>query len=97
MSGIYAMQRANGDWYALDDNGGSRVPVFRSYSEAMQTRAFSTEMLLFKPVMLDERALKDLAPNNGGDAAHFWLVANGSVNLKRGQRIEHAQLTLLVK
>ena len=97
MTAIYAMQRANGDWFALDDHGGFRVPVFRGNSAAMQARAFNAEMLVFKPVLLDERALKDLAPAKGGNTAHFWLVDNPSVNLTRGHRIEHAQLALLVR
>jgi len=36
---MYALQRANGDWFALDDHGRFRVPVFRSSSEAMVARA----------------------------------------------------------
>lgn len=96
MIGIYGLQRANGDWFALDDRGGSRVPVFHGENEAMQARAFNPEMLLFKPVLLDGRALKDLAPAKG-TTAHFWLVDNPSVNLKRGHRIEHAQLVLLAR
>lgn len=96
MKGIYAMQRANGDWFALDDHGDSRVPVFHSSGEAMQARAFNGGMLLFRPVMLNEVALKDLAPVNG-DATHFWLVDHESVNLKRGRRVEHEQLAQLVQ
>ena len=92
---MYAMQRANGDWFALDDHGDFRVPVFRSNGDAMQARAFNGAMLLFRPVMLDERALKSLAPTNG--TSHFWLVDQASVNLKRGHRIEHARLSVLVR
>ena len=95
MNGIYGMQRANGDWFALDDHGDFRVPLFRSDSEAMQSRAFNGGMLLFHPVLLDAAALKDLAPVNG-DATHFWLVEYASVNLKRGRRFEHRQLAQLV-
>jgi hypothetical protein len=97
MTAIYAMQRANGDWFALDDHGGFRVPVFCGKSAAMQARAFNAEMLLFKPVLLDERTLKDLAPAKGASVAYFWLVDNPSVNLKRGHRIEQAQLALLAR
>ena len=62
MSNIYGMQRANGDWFALDQRDGLRVPVFSSNREAMQARAFNAEMLVFKPVLIDEGALADLAP-----------------------------------
>lgn len=96
MSGIYAMQRANGDWFALDDRGAFRVPVFRSDSEAMQARQFYRGLLLFHPVLLDQEALKNLAPANGS-ATHFWLVDHASVNLKRGHRVEYGQLAQLVQ
>jgi len=33
---MYAMQRANGDWFALDQREGFRVPIFSSSREAMQ-------------------------------------------------------------
>ena len=95
MSDIYAMQRANGDWFALDDHGRFRVPVFRSSRDAMQARQRNAEMLLFKPVALDARALKEIVPSDGGNV-DFWLADDPSVNLKRGRLIEHAQLALLV-
>lgn len=97
MSSIYAMQRANGDWFALDDRGRLRVPVFRSTSEAMQARSRNFEMLLFTPVALNEHALNDLAQTETEGAAGFWLVDDPSVKLKRGHPLEHAQLALLVR
>src|SRR5882757_7067716 len=93
MSDLFAMKRANGDWFALDDHGAFRVPVFRSSSDAMQARAFNVEMLVFSPVALDEIALKDLARENCSSPAHFWLMDEAAVNLKRGRRIEYAQLS----
>lgn len=96
MNGLYAMKRANGDWFALDDQGSFRVPVFHSSGEAMHARAFNGGMLLFRPVILDAVALKDLATENGS-ATHFWLVDHASVNLRRGCRVEHAQLAELVQ
>ena len=94
-SDIYAMRRANGDWFALDDHGDSRVPVFRSHREAMQARQFNGAMLLFRPVMLDERALNGLASTSEPD--HFWLVDRASVNLRRGQRLDQSQLAALIQ
>jgi hypothetical protein len=96
VSKLWAMQRANGDWFALDDRGAFRVPVFHSNTDAMQARAFNVEMLVFHPVTLDETALKDLGRVNGSPS-HFWLVDQATVNLKRGQRLEHAQLAGLVR
>lgn len=97
MSAIYAMQRANGDWFALGFREGFRVPVFSSNREAMQARSFNVEMLVFKPVLVDERALKDLAPIEGQRPAHFWLVNDSCVNMKRGVALQHTELAGLVR
>jgi len=96
MSAIYAMQRANGDWFALEQRDGFRVPVFSSHHEAMQTRAFNVEMLVFKPVLIDEPGLKDLVPAAGQRATRFWLVKDACVNMKRGVSLDHAQLAGLI-
>ena len=96
MGPVFAMQRANGDWFALEDHQSFRVPVFSSNSEAMQARAFNVEMLVFKPVPVDERALRDLAPVNGQRPTHFWLVESESLNMKRGVALQHSELAGLV-
>lgn len=95
MTQLWAMQRANGDWFALDDHGDFRVPVFQSSRDAMQARAFNVEMLVFYPVTVDETALKDLGRVNGSGPSHFWLVDHETANLKRGHRLDHAELTRL--
>ena len=89
------MQRANGDWFALDDHGRFRVPLFHSSNDAMIARSRNFGMLLFKPVALDARSLKEIA-----GTAHdvdFWLVKDPLISLKRGQLIEQAQLELLMQ
>lgn len=96
MIDIYAMQRANGDWFGLSDHGRLRVPVFHSDSEAMVARRHNPGMLLFKPAILDGRALHDLAPTDDS-APGFWLVSNPSINLRRGRPLEHSQLVLLIQ
>lgn len=97
MTSLYGMQRANGDWFALNDGVRLRMPVFRSSSDAMQARARRFGMLLFKPVVLDERALNDLAPAKTHDSACFWLVDDPSINLKWGRPLEYGQLVLLIQ
>jgi hypothetical protein len=97
VSTVYAMQRANGDWFAIKHHGGFRVPVFSSDGEAMRARAFNVEMLVFRPVILDERALKDLAASDGERSLHFWLVDKASTSMKRGVSLEHAQLASLIR
>ena len=89
MSSMYAMRRANGDWFALDDHGRLRVPVFRSRSEARQAHACNWGMLLFKTVVLDEAALKNLARRMKPSRA-FGVRIHPSFEPRRP--IEHAQL-----
>jgi len=91
------MQRANGDWFALEDHGSLRVPVFSSNREAMQAHAYNVELLVFRAVLIDERALSDLAQHNGAPAATFWLVNTPSRNMKRGVLLTHAQLAERVR
>src|SRR6266699_3720248 len=95
MSGLYAMQRANGDWFALDDHGRLRMPVFRSVGQARIARSRDSGMECFRPVMLDDRALQDLKAD-GSDAC-FGIVNDASINLKRAQPLEFAQFALLVQ
>ena len=58
MSSLFAMRRANGDWFAIDDRGRFRVPVFSNLWDGMLARVSNWVMQLFKPVALDGRALK---------------------------------------
>jgi len=97
MNTMYAMQRANGDWFALDQREGFRVPIFSSNREAMQARAFNAEMLVFKPVLVDERALTAMESVDGQRPSHFWLVNDACVNMKRGVALEHADLAVLIR
>ena len=96
MSDIYAMQRANGDWFALDAHGRFRVPLFHSSQDAMMARVRNFGMLLFKPVALDARLLKEIVPVGGAGDVDFWLVNDPLVSLNHGHLVEHAQLALLM-
>lgn len=96
MSNLYAMRRANGDWFAFEEQGNLRVPVFGGSQKAMQARARNWGMLLFKPAIFDERALNELAPTGGETGVHFWLAEGSSTKLSHGQLIDHAQLALLM-
>ena len=96
MSEIYAMRRANGDWFALDDNGRFLVPLFHSSRDAMIARSRNFEMLLFKPVTLDARLLEEMMPVEGGGSVDFCLVNDPLMNLNRGDLVEHAHLSLLM-
>lgn len=97
MSNLYAMRRANGDWFAFEDGERLRMPVFGSSREAMEARARNWGMLLFKPVVFDERALDDLAQTGGAPNAYFWLANGSSTKPRHGQLIDRAQLALLMQ
>ena len=97
MSSLYAMQRANGDWFALDDHGRLRVPVFSSHRDGMLARADNWGMWLFKPMALDGRKLKELVPADGAGEAELWLVDSPFTSLKRGRLTDRAELSLLVR
>jgi len=53
------MRRANGDWFALDDDGKPRVPLFHSSHDAFMARLRNFEMLLFSPIALDDQLLSE--------------------------------------
>ncbi len=97
MSGLYAMRRANGDWFALDDRGRFRVPLFSSEREGMLARVSHWGMQLFKPVPLDGRALGELVPPEGAGDTDFWMVETPFTSLHRGRSLDRAQLSLLVQ
>jgi len=96
MSGIYAMQRANGDVFALDNKGRFCVPLFHSISDAMTARLRNGDMLLFKPVALDARLLRELEPKGGQNNVDLVLVKDPLRSLKRGDQVDHADLVLMV-
>ena len=96
MTDIYAMQRANGDVFALDNKGRFCVPLFHSSRDAMTARSRNVDMLLFKPVALDARLLRKLRPEGGQDNVDLLLVKDPLRSLKRGDQVGLAELTLIV-
>jgi hypothetical protein len=96
MGDIYVMQRANGDLFALDHQGGFSVPLFHSSGDAMTARLRNTEMLLFKPVVLDARLLREIAPKGKRNDVDFLLVKDPLRSLKRGDLVDHAELVSFV-
>jgi hypothetical protein len=97
MSDIYAMQRANGDWFALEDDGRLRVPLFHSSQDAMIARLRNFGLLLFKPVVLDAPFLKKIVPLPGENEVHFCMVDDPFASLNCGSPIERSQLALLMR
>jgi hypothetical protein len=92
---LYAMQRANGDWFAVEDHGRLRMPIFHSSKAAMVARSRHSEMECFRPMMLDQRAVQNLETEDG-TAPCFWLVGDPSTNLRRGRPLDFDQFSELV-
>lgn len=87
------MQRANGDVFGVDHNGGLCVPLFHSRGAAMTARSRNTDMLLFKPTVLDDRLLRRIAPES--NEVGLLLVKDPLRGLKHGRLIEQAELIML--
>lgn len=85
MKYFYGMRRANGDWFAVDDHGQVRMPIFKSSDDAMIARSRDNAMECFRPVAFDTRALEELRRTDGATAS-FLIVADPSRNLKYGLR-----------
>lgn len=96
MNDIYAMRRANGDWFAFDDDGRFRVPIFHSSNDGMIARSRNKEMLLFKPVALDAHLLKQLVPAGGEGEVDFCIVRDPSGDLDRGSLVKLAHVASLI-
>jgi hypothetical protein len=96
MKTLFAMRRANGDWFALDDQGSFRVPVFHSNGEAMLARSRDSGMECFRPVVLDAAAFKNLTTTDEGKAS-FWLVADPLMKLSLGRPLDRTQLEQVMR
>jgi hypothetical protein len=96
MSGIYAMRRANGDWFAFEGRGRFRVPLFHSSHDATMASLRNSGMLLFRPVALDAGLLKDMVPVGGASYVDFCMVKDPLVSLRRGKPVGQDDLVLLL-
>ena len=94
MPDIYAMRRANGDWFALEDSDKPRVPVFHSSHDALMARLRNFEMLLFSPIALDTGLLNEIVADRS--QVGFCLVNNPFASLKRGSALQFSQLASLI-
>jgi len=97
MSDIFAMQRANGDWFALHHHGRLRVPLFHSSQDAMIARLHNFGLLVFKPVLLNARFLKEIAPLPGEDEVDFCMVDDPFASLNNGRIVRRPELALLIR
>jgi hypothetical protein len=91
---VYAMRRANGDWFALEEDGKLRVPVFHSTHDAFMARLRTVEMLLFSPIALDVQLVNEIV--GGAGAVDFCIINNPFASLRRGLRVPQSQLASLL-
>jgi hypothetical protein len=92
---LYAMRRANGDWFAVADKDNLRVPIFKTSSDAMTARLRDSDMDCFRPVTFDGRALEELRRTDGLTAS-FLLILDPSRHLKHGLRLGFTELAPLM-
>jgi hypothetical protein len=88
---FYAMRRANGDWFAIDDNGHLRMLIFKSSGAAMIARSYDAGMECFRPVVFDARALEELKRTDR-QTGSFLIVADPSRHPKHGMRLDFTGL-----
>jgi hypothetical protein len=96
MKEIYAMRRANGDWFAVEDHGRLSVPLFHSNHDALMARLRNFGMLLFEPVALNAQLLKEVAPAGAGSDVDFRMVNDPFGSLNGGSHLARPQLALLM-
>ena len=90
MTNLYAMRRANGDWFTLEDDGRLLIPVFHSSHDAIISRLRTVEMLVFSPMALTAQLLSEIVDKP--TAVHFCLISNPFASLKRGVPLSPAEL-----
>lgn len=95
MKSFYGMRRANGDWFAVEDDGQLRMTIFKSSGDAMIARSRDNGMECFRPVLFDLSALEQLRRTDG-DSASFLIIADPSRNLKSGLRRTFNELAPLI-
>jgi hypothetical protein len=95
MKSFYAMRRANGDWFALDDGGHLRMPVFSSNRDAMIARSRDSTMECFRAAAFDACALEKLKITHGRTAS-FLIVSDPLRKLKHARQVGFTELALLI-
>ena len=95
MNAIFAMRRADGDWFVMKDHGRVRVPLFHTSHDALMARVRNFGMLLFHPVALDARSVNEIAPLGEGNV-DFCMVSNPFASLRRSPKLEPSALALMV-
>jgi hypothetical protein len=96
MSEIYAMRRANGDWFAFEGHGRLSLPLFHSSHDATMARLRNVGMLLFEPVALDPGLLSEISPLGGESPVDFCMVNDPFAGLVHGAPMDRAELSSMM-
>ncbi len=69
---MYAMQRANGEWFTTQIEGRDCLPVFRSFSAAQRVHARVADLMVFLAQPLDSATMAQVSKAKG--QIGYWLV-----------------------
>ena len=94
MTDIFAMRRANGDWFALENDGRLRVPIFHTAHDALMARLRTVEMQLFSPIALNARLVNEIVSGRG--EVNFSMINDPFASLKQGLALPQSQLASLL-
>lgn len=90
MQTLYAMQRANGDWFTMNINGKTCIPLFRN--SFLAERAYTTmgEFLVYRPHMFTQKELNQVTAAKNQSSPVFWLVDENdtALNLRHGTLVD---------
>jgi hypothetical protein len=71
--------------------------MFHSVHDALMSRLRNFGMLLYQPIQLDSRLLKQLLSQHGGQDLTFCLIEDPFASLDRGKLIERGQLVNILQ
>jgi hypothetical protein len=94
MTGVFAMRRANGDWFAIENDGRLRVPIFHTAHDALMARLRTVEMLLFSPVALDASLANEIV--RGRTDVDFCIIDDPFAGLTQGLCSPQSQVASLL-
>jgi hypothetical protein len=92
---MYAMQRANGEWFMTEIDGKRCLPVFRSFAAAQRVQARIADLMVYLAQPLDSRTLMEFSSSNG--SLGYWLVDEfePSPSMKPGRWLSASELATI--
>lgn len=92
---MYAMQRANGEWFTTEIEGRLCLPVFRNFTAAQRVHARIADLMVYLPQPLDSVTLETLKRSRNDIG--FWLVDEFDPNaeLTPGHWLTESELVVI--